>query len=472
MSHPMTDDASSNPGPQLARSLRSRHVTMISIGGIIGAGLFVGSSAAIAAAGPAITLSYVLAGSVILLVMRMLGEMASLTPGQGSFTEYARLGLGNWAGFVTGWLYWYFWVVVVAIEAIAGAAIIAEWLPLPEWQIGLALMVLLTIVNLMSTRTYGEFEFWFASIKVAAILAFLVVGIGYLVGFAPAQAGGLHNLTAHDGFMPRGMVAVLAAITTVIFSLVGAEIAIIASAESNESTRTISRLTITILLRIMLFYVGSILLIVMIVPWNEIRPGVSPFVVAMERIGIPGAALIMNVIVLTAVLSCLNSGVYITSRVLFTLAAKGDAPQSLIQLNARKVPVRAILLGSSFGYAAVLTAVISPSVLFAFLLNTSGAIMLVVYLIVAFAQIQQRNALSPEQVHGLTVRMWFFPWASWLVIAAILAVLIAMAFTADLASQLYASLFCTGVAFLAYRLRNRSSANQLARAYNKREFTQ
>ncbi|WP_116813293.1 amino acid permease [Steroidobacter cummioxidans] len=468
----MTKDAALREGPQLAKSLLSRHVTMISIGGIIGAGLFVGSSAAIAAAGPAITLSYVLAGSVILLVMRMLGEMASVSPGQGSFTEYARLGLGNWAGFVTGWLYWYFWVVVVAIEAIAGAAIIAAWLPLPEWQIGLALMVILTIVNLMSTRTYGEFEFWFASIKVAAIVAFLVVGTGYLIGFTPAGGGGLHNLTAHGGFLPQGSIAVLAAITTVIFSLVGAEIAIIAAAESNESALTISRLTITILLRILLFYVGSILLIVMIVPWNEIRPGVSPFVMAMDRIGIPGAALIMNVIVLTAVLSCLNSGVYITSRVLFTLAAKGDAPQSLIKLNARKVPVRAILLGSSLGYGAVITAVISPSVLFAFLLNTSGAIMLVVYLIVALAQIQQRKALSPEQVQGLSVRMWFFPWASWLVIAAIVTVLLAMAFTSDLASQLFASLLCTGIALFAYYLRNRSSANQLARAYNKREFIQ
>jgi GABA permease len=472
MSQQPMDGVSEREAPQLAKSLRSRHVTMISIGGIIGAGLFVGSSAAIVAAGPAIILSYVLAGSVILLVMRMLGEMASLHPGQGSFTEYARLGLGNWAGFVTGWLYWYFWVVVVAIEAIAGAAIIAEWIPLAEWQIGLALMVMLTAVNLFSTRTYGEFEFWFASIKVAAILAFLIVGTGYLIGYAPAGDGGLANLTRYGGFMPQGLVAVLAAITTVIFSLVGAEIAIIAAAESNESAQTISRLTITILLRIMLFYVGSILLVVMIVPWNEIRPGFSPFVLAMERIGIPGSALIMNVIVLTAVLSCLNSGVYITSRVLFTLAAHGDAPESLVTLNRRKVPVKAILLGSSFGYAVVMTAVISPSVLFAFLLNTSGAIMLIVYLIVAYAQIRQRSALSPGQLQGLSVRMWLYPWASWLVIAAIVAVLIAMAFTDDLASQLYASLFCTGIAVCVYHIRNRINANQLVHAYSKREIVQ
>ncbi|GFE80152.1 GABA permease [Steroidobacter agaridevorans] len=440
----------------LAKSLRSRHVTMISIGGIIGAGLFVGSSAAISAAGPAITVSYLLAGLVILLVMRMLGEMACVNPGAGSFTEYARIGLGNWAGFVTGWLYWYFWVVVVAIEAIAGAAIIAQWIPLPDWQIGLALMVILTVVNLMSTRSYGEFEFWFASVKVAAIIAFLVIAAGYLIGFTPESEQGVRNLVAHGGFMPRGPIAVLAAITTVIFSLIGAEIAIIAAAESNESARTISRLTVTILLRILLFYVGSIALIVMVIPWTDIQPGISPFVMAMERIGIPGAGLIMNVVVLTAVLSCLNSGVYVTSRVLFTLAAHGDAPQSMVKLSASKVPVRAILLGSSLGYGAVITAVISPSVVFAFLLNTSGAIMLIVYAIVAFAQIRQRRELAPDVLRTLSVRMWLFPYLSWAVIAAIVAVLAAMAFTAELASQLYASVFCTLVVLLAYAARRRS----------------
>ncbi|HEY4366154.1 MAG TPA: amino acid permease [Steroidobacteraceae bacterium] len=434
----------------LSKSLKSRHVTMISIGGIIGAGLFVGSSAAIAAVGPAIIVSYLLAGVVILLVMRMLSEMAAANPKIGSFTEYSRLGLGDLAGFVSGWLYWYFWVVVVAIEAIAGAAIIADWIALPQWQIGLGLMVALTVVNLMSTRSYGEFEFWFASIKVAAILVFIVVTASYVFGFAPPDTVGLHNLSVHGGFAPFGPLAVLAGITTVIFSLIGAEIAIIAAAESNESARTISRLTVTILVRIVLFYVLSILLIVAIVPWNEIKPGISPFVVALQRIGIPGAATMMNMIVLTAVLSCLNSGVYVTSRVLFTLAAHGDAPQSMVRLSKRRVPARAILIGSSLGYGAVITAFISPSVVFAFLLNTSGAIMLMVYLIVALAQIRLRRQIEKEDPQRLTIRMWFFPYASWLVIGAILAVLVAMAFTKDLATQLYASILCVAVVVAAY----------------------
>ncbi len=434
----------------LRKSLKSRHVTMISIGGIIGAGLFVGSSAAIAAAGPGILVSYLIAGVVILLVMRMLSEMASVYPNIGSFTEYARVGLGGWAGFVSGWLYWYFWVVVVAVEAIAGAGVIAGWVPLPQWQIGLVLMVALTAVNLLSTRSYGEFEFWFASIKVAAILSFITIAASYLLGFAPDTAPGLANLTAHGGFMPLGPLAVLAGITTVIFSLIGAEIAIIAAAESREPVRTISRLTVTIVLRILLFYVLSILLIMLIVPWNEVTPGVSPFVMALDRIGIPAASLLMNVVVLTAVLSCLNSGVYVTSRVLFTLAAHGDAPQGLVALSRNRVPARAILLGSTMGYAAVITGVISPSVVFAFLLNTSGAIMLIVYLIVAAAEIRLRRRVEADDPSRLLIRMWWFPYASWLVIAAIIAVLIAMAFTPALASQVYASLLCLGVVVMAY----------------------
>jgi L-asparagine transporter-like permease len=443
----VTDAQTTESG--LKRSLRSRHVTMISIGGIIGAGLFVGSSAAIAAAGPGIIVSYLLAGAVILLVMRMLSEMAIAHPHLGSFTEYARLGLGPLAGFVSGWLYWYFWVVVVAVEAIAGAQIIALWIPLPHWQIGLGLMIVLTAVNLLSARSYGEFEYWFASIKVWAILAFIIVAGSYVFGWGPENAAGFGNLTAYGGMTPFGAVAVLAAITTVIFSLVGAEIAIIAAAESKEAARTISRLTVTILVRIILFYVLSILLILMIVPWNEITPGVSPFVVALDRIGIRAAAELMNVLVLTAVLSCLNSGVYVTSRVLFALAAAGDAPQGLVALSKSRVPARAILLGSSLGFAAVLTAVISPSVLFAFLLNTSAAIMLIVYLILALAQIRLRRKLEVEDPARLAIKMWFFPYASWLVVAAIAGVLIAMAFT-DLRTEVFLSFMCLGIVVAAY----------------------
>ncbi len=434
----------------LSRSLRSRHVTMISIGGIIGAGLFVGSSAGIATVGPAVIVSYAIAGAVVLMVMRMLGEMATATPGLGSFTEYIRLGLGDWAGFVSGWLYWYFWVVVVAIEAIAGAAILHLWIALPVWQIVLVLMLLLTAVNLLSSRSYGEFEFWFASIKVGAIVAFIVIAGAYALGLTAPGGATFSNLSGHQGFAPFGWTAVIAGAITIVFSLCGAEIVTVAAAEAHEPNAILSRLTSTLTLRIVLFYVLSILLIVTVVPWNEIVPGSSPFAIALERTGIPAAATIMNVIVLTAVLSCLNSGLYVTSRVLFVLAARDDAPQSLIALSRTRVPWRAILIGSSFGYAAVVLSVTAPERAFAYLVNASGALMVIIYLLACFAHLRLRRRIERTAPERLTLKVWLFPWLSWLTIAAMIGVLVAMAATPALASQLYASLIAVAVVALAY----------------------
>nr|WP_281277445.1 amino acid permease [Hankyongella ginsenosidimutans] len=310
--------------PQMERGLKSRHVEMIAIGGIIGAGLFVGSSTSIATVGPAVIVSYLLAGLVILLVMRMLSEMAVANPGISSFTEFARLGLGNGAGFVTGWLYWYFWVVVVGIEAIAGAKILSAWLPFEVWEIGLGLMLVMTAVNLMSARSYGEFEFWFSSLKVAAILVFIAIAGAYVLGLTGRPDPDTNHLVAH-GVLRRTAGLPLSGVVSVIFALTGAEIATIAAAESAEPTRTIARLTWSVCARILLFYVVSISLIVAAVPWTSIVPGESPFAAVLDAIHIPYAGTIMNIVVLIAVLSCLNSGLYVTSRVLFALAVRGDA---------------------------------------------------------------------------------------------------------------------------------------------------
>jgi L-asparagine transporter-like permease len=377
-----TDSAAS----RLSKSLLARHLVMISIGGIIGGGLFVGSSGAIANIGPAVVMSYISAGLVVYAVIRILARMAADQPGLGSFTEYVRKGLGGGAGFITGWLYWWFWVVVVGYEALVGANTIHAWLPdFKVWQIGLVLMTVLTAVNLTSARSYGEFEFWFASIKVAAIVAFIVVSASWLMGVGNPASPGFANLTAHQGFAPFGWVATLGGVTTVIFSLVGAEIVTVAAAESAESNKAMSRLAATVVLRILLFYVLSIALVLCVVPWTEFKGDESTFAVALDRIGIPGAALIMNIIVLTAVLSCLNSGVYVTARVLFAMADKGDAPRWLTTVNKRHVPARAILLGSSFGFLVMLLKREETAELFTFLLNSSGALMMFTYTFVALA---------------------------------------------------------------------------------------
>jgi GABA permease len=437
---------------ELSRSLRARHMTMISIGGIIGAGLFVGSSAAIAATGPAIVLSYLLTGVLILLVMRMLGEMAVALPNIRAFTEFARAGLGPWAGFVAGWLYWYFWIITVAVEAIAGANILHSWIPLPAWQLGLGLMAVMTGVNLMSARSYGEFEFWFSSIKVSAIIVFIVLAAAYACGWTSHQGPTLANLTGHGGFMPKGILTVLAGAVTVFFALTGAEITTVAAAESQEPSRTVARMTTSVIVRILTFYVCSILLIVCVVPWNTIRVGESPFTLALTTMSFSWASSAMSVIILTAVLSCLNSAFYVCSRVMFLLAEHGDAPQWLVQLNVRRVPTRSVWMGSLAGVVGVLAAIFWPATVFAFLVNASGALMVFVYTMVALAQIRLRRQRERMGVAEPAIRMWLFPWGSYAAIFGMLAILVAMALTPGQAKDLYVSLITLLVACLAYLL--------------------
>lgn len=460
----MTSSTKPEEGDGLGRSLKSRHVSMIAIGGIIGAGLFVGSSTSIATVGPAVVVSYAIAGLLVLLVMRILSEMAISEPGVGSFTEFVRLGLGDWGGFVTGWLYWYFWVVVVAIEAIAGAVILRQWLPFETWQIGLVLLTALTAVNLTSTRSYGEFEFWLSSLKVAGIIAFIAIAGAYAFGLNGTGVMTFANLVEHGGFAPSGPVAVLAGVTSVIFALTGAEIATIAAAEADEPEKTIAKITSSVALRILLFYVVSIFLIVSVVPWTSIQAGISPFTTALEGMNIPGAGVIMSVIVLIAVLSCLNSGLYVTSRVLFVLASRGDAPQFLVDVNSRRVPVRAILVGSLFGYLALGASVLSPQVVFSFLVNASGAIMLFIYVLLCLAYLKRRKLLDQAGVAPPAIRMWFHPWSTYGVILGIGGVLLAMAGTPELASQLYSSLFVMALVVACYLVVRRRRARLTALA--------
>ncbi|HYX75053.1 MAG TPA: amino acid permease [Steroidobacteraceae bacterium] len=436
---------------ELSRSLQPRHITMISIGGIIGAGLFVGSSASIAATGPAIVLSYLITGTLVLLVMRMLGEMALALPAVRSFSEFARVGLGPWAGFVAGWLYWYFWIIVVPVEAIAGATILHGWLGLPAWLLGLVLMGIMTGVNLLSARSYGEFEFWFASIKVAAILVFIALAAAFAGGFTSSTGPTFGNLVRYGGFAPKGWVSVLAGAVTVYFSLTGAEITTIAAAESREPARAVARMSSSVIVRILTFYVGSVLLIVTVVPWIEVRPGESPFTLALSTMHFPWASLAMSAIILTAVLSCLNSAFYVCSRVLFVLAEHGDAPQWLVQLNVRRVPTRSVWVGSLAGVLGILAAINYPQTVFAFLVNASGALMVFIYMIVALAHIRLRRARQARGEPEPALTMWLFPWASYAAVGGMGAVLIAMAFTpGELATELRVSVLALTVAVIAY----------------------
>jgi len=439
---------------ELSRSLKPRHLTMISIGGIIGAGLFVSSSTSIIAGGPASFISYAICGFLILLVMRMLAEMATALPKVRSFTEFARAGLGEGAGFVVGWLYWYFWVLVVPVEAIAGAKILEHWIPLPPLPIGVGLMTVMTCVNLMSARSYAEFEFWFASIKVAAIVVFIAIATSYAFGWTAPHGATFGNLMDYGGFTPHGWIAVLAAVPTVFFAMTGAEITTIAAAESAQPGRAVARMGSAVIGRILVFYVISLFLIVSVTPWNTVRSGESPFTLALNTMHVPWAGEIMTVIILTAVLSCMNSAFYVSSRVLFILAAHGDAPKGLVKLNARKVPVGSVLMGSLAGFLGILAATKAKGV-FDFLVSSSGALAVYIYMAIAAAQITLRKRRERDGEAVPPVVMWLFPWLSYVAIAAMGAVLIAMAFTPGLQQDFKFSCITLVVALIAYLIVHR-----------------
>jgi L-asparagine transporter-like permease len=436
---------------RLSRSLQSRHLAMISIGGIIGAGLFVGSSTAIIAAGPAVFFSYAITGILILLVMRMLGEMATALPNVRSFTEFARAGLGDGAGFVVGWLYWYFWVMVVPVEAIAGAKILQHWMSdFSQLQIGLGLMSIMTGVNLLSARSYAEFEFWFASIKVAAIIVFVVIAASFAFGWTAPAGTTFGNLVNNGGFTPHGWIAVLAAVPTVFFAMTGAEITTVAAAESAQPGRAIAKMTTTVIWRILIFYVISVFLIVSVIPWNSVRSGESPFTLALNTMHVPWAGTIMSAIILTAVLSCLNSAFYVSSRVLFILAGHGDAPQFLIKLNKRRVPVVSVLIGAAAGFSGIVAATEAPQKVFDFLVSSFGAISVFVYMITAAAQIALRRRRERSGETQPAIKMWLFPYLSYVAIGCMGGVLIAMAYTPSQKQDFQVSCLTLIVSVVAY----------------------
>ncbi|MFF9573983.1 amino acid permease [Streptomyces rubiginosohelvolus] len=415
----------------LQAGLKNRHLSMIAIGGVIGAGLFVGSSAGIAAAGPAILISYAMVGLMVVLVMRMLGEMAAARPSSGSFSAYADQALGRWAGFSIGWLYWFFWVVVLAVEATAGAAILENWIPgVPQWAWALIVMVVLTATNLVSVGSYGEFEFWFAGIKVVAIAAFVVVGFLAVFGLLPGSdnpGSGLAHLTDNGGFFPEGPGAILTGVLMVVFSFMGSEIVTLAAGESSDPQRAVSKATNSVIWRIAVFYLGSIFVVLTLLPWND--PSIQEkgsYVAALDSIGIPQAGNVMDFIVLTAVLSCLNSGLYTASRMAFSLGERGDAPKSFAKVNRRGVPQAAILSSVVFGFVAVFFNYQWPDTVFQFLLNSSGAVALFVWLVICFTQLRMRGIILRETPGKLVVRMWLFPYLTWATIAAISFILVYM----------------------------------------------
>lgn len=461
--------------PVLASGLTRRHITMLSIAGVIGAGLFVGSGHAIALAGPAVLLAYLVAGSLVVLVMRMLGEMAVASPDTGSFSTYADRAIGPWAGFTIGWLYWWFWVLVIPLEAIAAAAILNAWIPgVSTWVFALAITAALTLTNLFSVARYGEFEFWFALLKVLAIVAFIALGAIALAGGLPGrETSGLAALVAdYGGFAPAGYAAVLGALLTTMFSFMGTEIVTIAAAESENPAREITRATNSVIWRIGVFYLVSIFIVVSIVPWSDPRlPEVGSYQRALELLDIPHAKLIVDAVVLVAVASCLNSAIYTASRMMFSLARRGDAPALLQRTSGAKVPRAAVLASTAVGFLTTALNYFAPQKVFLFLLASSGAIALLVYLVIAVSQLRMRGELQARGA-AMGFRMWLFPWLTYAVIVFIVlalgTMLVLPAHRSEVAATALLSLAIVALGVRVGRRRRRGTAAPRAASDNAR----
>ncbi|MEW1580400.1 amino acid permease [Streptomyces microflavus] len=431
---PTPSEASTTPAEPLQHGLKQRHLTMLGLGGVIGAGLFVGSGAGIAVAGPAIVVSYLIAGTLAMLVMRMLGEMSAAMPASGSFSVHAERALGRWAGFSVGWLYWFLLVVVLAVEATAAAQIAHGWVPAVEpWAWVLLFMVVFTAANLTAVKNFGEFEFWFASLKVGAIVVFLGLGVLAVLGWLPdTDPVGMTNLTGQGGFLPNGWGGVVSGVLTVVFAFGGLEVVTIAAAETDDPARAVGRAVRSAVVRILFFYVGSMLVIVTVLPWTAQQAGLSPYVKVLDTIGVPSAAQIMNIVVFVALLSALNANLYGSSRMVFSLAERGEAPRALLKVSggsqgkAGGVPRRAVLASVAFGFVSVLLNLLWPDTVFLYMLNSVGAVLLFVWALIAASQLRLRARLEQAAPGALALRMWWFPYLTWLTLAGLFAVLVLM----------------------------------------------
>lgn len=449
-----TDTASIETGEQLSRQLTAPQLSMIAIGGAIGTGLFLGSSLAVRAAGPGVIFSYLIGAGIALLFMGALAEMAVAHPTAGSFGVYAELYLNPWAGFTVRYTYWAAQSIAIGAEATAIAIYCQWWFPnTPKWLWILAFSAALLYVNARSVGSFGSFEYWFAMIKVVAIVLFIVFGVALLSGIGPRHAIGFANYTAHGGFLPTGFHGVWMAMVFVIFSYIGTEIISVTAGEAKDPARAVPRAMRSMVSRLILFYLGAIAVLIGIVPWNQIQPGsditASPFVKVFELIGVPAAAHVINFVVITAAASSMNCNLYLVSRMMFSLARGGYAPAAFGRVSSKATPVPALLVSAGGLGVALLVALISPDRAYVYLFGVSLFGGLYAWLIIFVTHLRFRKKWAGPR---LPVRMSGYPYTSWIGAAAMVAIIATTWWTEGMRAALIAGIPWLGVLSAAYFL--------------------
>jgi len=444
---------------KLGHALKSRQLVMMGLGSAIGAGLFLGSGLGVQTAGPAVLLSYLIAGVLVIIVMRALGEMAALRPTSGAFSVYAADAMGPTAGATLGWLWWAQLVIVIAAESVGAAGLLATvWPSLSVAAASLVFMSVFTAINLLGVRHFGEFEFWFAILKVVAILAFIAIGAALLLGLLPdVPSPGLGNFTEHGGFAPKGWGGIGAALLLVVFAFGGTEIVAVAAAETQDPERSITQAIRTVAWRILVFYIGSLAVIIAVVPWTS-EALKSPFAAVLDAARIPGAGTAITLVAVVALLSALNANLYGASRMIYSLAERGEAPRWLARLTGNRVPVIAVLASVAFGFVATGLELLYPDKVLPALLNVVGSTCLLVWTLSLVAQLILRRRADRAGVE-LPFKMWAFPYVTWLGLAILGMVFVLALVTEGSRTQLLSTVVLTlciaGISEIARRMRAR-----------------
>ncbi|MEH7414711.1 amino acid permease [Neobacillus drentensis] len=444
---------------QLERGLKNRHVQLIAIGGAIGTGLFLGAGKSIHLAGPSILFAYIITGAICFLIMRALGELLLTNLNYHSFVDFVRDYLGNMAAFITGWTYWFCWISIAMADLTAVGLYTQYWFPnVPQWMPGLIALVILLIMNLTTVKLFGEMEFWFALIKVIAIISLIAVGIFMILKGFSTNSGpsSFTNLWKHGGMFPNGMNGFILSFQMVVFAFVGIELVGLTAGETKDPEKVIPKAINNIPIRVFLFYLGALVVIMSIYPWNAINPAKSPFVQVFVAVGIAAAAGIVNFVVLTSAASACNSAVFSTSRMVYSLAKDKNAPESFAKLTSRKVPSNALFFSTVVILIAVILNYVMPEGVFTLITSISTVCFIFIWGITVISHLKYRKT-RPDLAKVNKFKLPLYPFSNYLILAFLAFVLVVLA----LAEDTRIALFVTPVWFILliaiYKVRSMNS---------------
>ena len=441
---------------ELKRELKNRHVQLIAIGGTIGTGLFLGSGKAIALAGPSIIFAYLIVGVALFFVMRALGELLLSNTGYATFTDFATEYIGLWAGYVTGWTYWFCWIMTAMADIIAVGIYAQYWFDVPQWVPALICLVILLALNLLTVKLFGELEFWFSIIKVVTIVAMIAIGAVMIVAGIQTGAGqaSVSNLWAHGGLFPNGVGGFLLAFQMVVFAFVGVELVGVTAAETADPKKNIPSAINKIPVRILLFYVGALFVILCINPWYTMDASSSPFVQVFALAGIPIAAGVINFVVMTSAASAGNSGMFSTSRMLFNLGRNKQASEKFAKLNKRSVPQNGLIVSTIVVSIGALLSKLMPEDAFSLVTTVSAICFIWVWSIILISHIiyKRRNGALHE---ASTFKAPFTPFINYVVLAFFVFLLGVMLYAEATRTALLLTPVWFILLFILYRIRNR-----------------